>query len=266
MSKTSYFVSIPPIVQTLRCPPRYRETGARKIRSAISRESRTAIGFWRRNVIYLVARLYRWVKEWKIYTRCSRIGGKENGRREFPGGRSRVCMVKRWKGTKILECSFECVNVKSLSCRERKLLFHLSSLRKGKKGWKGKEGKEKGRKALKALARFPSREMFKTTQHETKKCPAEKGENGGTRNYHKKMCTDVVWTCDFSQCTRTLYRLCSMEVEKFICFGADGKSKKRSIEKFTNSWKSIRRRKNLYIFSWFVNCESKKDKISVLMI
>lgn len=93
---------------------------------------------------------------------------------------------------KILECSFECINVKSLSCRERKLLFHLSSLRKGKKGWKGKEGKEKGRKALKALARFPSREMFKTTQHETKKCPAEKGENGGTRNYHKKMCTDVV--------------------------------------------------------------------------
>lgn len=49
--------------------------------------------------------------------------------------------VKR--DTKILECSSQCVNVKSLSCRERKLLFHLPSLRKGEGGkkTKGKKGK-----------------------------------------------------------------------------------------------------------------------------
>lgn len=43
-----------------------------------------------------------------------------------------------------------------------------------------------------------------------------------------------------------------MEIEKFIYFGVDGKSKKRLIEKFKNSWKSIRTRNNLYVFSWFV--------------
>lgn len=37
-----------------------------------------------------------------------------------------------------------------------------------------------------------------------------------------------------------------MQIEKFICFGTDEESRKRLIEKF---------KKNLCIFSWFVNCK-----------
>ena len=70
----------------------------------------------------------RWIKGEKFprgVPVASRQGMKK-GRQEFP---SEVAGMQRWKETKIPECSPECVNVKFLSCHERKLLFHLSSLR-----------------------------------------------------------------------------------------------------------------------------------------
>ena len=92
----------------------------------------------------------------------------------------------RWKGTKILECSSECVNVKFLSCRERKLLFHLPSLRKGK------------RRPLREYPWARVRAYVRSLPHNRDgKVTYRKRRKRGTGNYHKEICTDAVWASDF---------------------------------------------------------------------